>query len=259
MHDASLPTALQRLIPQTHWEADTLGQSSAQLFRIEGPETFYLKMQVEITGSGLSTEAAALRWLGAYLPVPEVVYYERENNIDYLLMRALPGLPASDPYWQCDPNRLVRVLAQSLVRLHQLDISTCPFDQRTETKLREVAENVAQGAVDADDFDPENHGRTPEELLERLYQNRPETDDLVVTHGDFCLPNLMLQQWELSGFIDLGSLGVADRYQDLALCTNSLRYNLGTDQYNQLFFETYGLTKVNDEKLAYFRMLDELK
>jgi aminoglycoside phosphotransferase len=35
---------------------------------------------------------------------------------------------------------------------------------------------------------------------------------LVLIHGDYCLTNVLLDGWALSGFIDLGRCGVAGRY-----------------------------------------------
>ncbi len=255
----TLPLELKRLIANTNWQADTLGESAAQTFLVQGKEAFYLKISAIEPWGGLQTEANALVWLGQYLPAPEVIYFERSNATDYLLIRALPGLPASDGYWRSDPKRLAHVLGESLQLLHALDPQTCPFDQRTDTKIEEVANYVRLGLIDTDDFDDENMGQHPSQILERLIAEKPVNDDWVVTHGDFCLPNILFDNWNLSGFIDLGTLGVGDRYQDLALCARSLADNLGTDQYNTHFFASYGLNTVNDEKLRYFRLLDELR
>ncbi|WP_040005495.1 APH(3') family aminoglycoside O-phosphotransferase [Fibrisoma limi] len=255
----TLPTELQRLLQKTSWQADTLGMSSAQTFRLEGPESFYLKINPVDPWGGLKTEADALVWLRAYLPAPEVVYYERLTGIDYLLIRELVGSPASADEWKTNPKRLAETLAVSMLALHSLEPASCPFDQRTDTKLREVTSLVQRGLVDADDFDDENQARTPEHILEQLYAEQPADDDLVVTHGDFCLPNLILTDWRLSGFIDVGGLGVGDRYQDLALCLRDLADELGTNRYDACFLSAYGLRAVDTDKLRYFRLLDELK
>ncbi len=255
----TLPTTLQRLLQQTSWQADTLGMSSARTFRIKGPVNFYLKINPVDPWDGLKTEAEALSWLRTYLPAPEVVYYERVEGIDYLLIRELTGSPASADEWKANPKRLAETLALSMRALHSLELAACPFDQRTDTKLREVADFVQRGLVDADDFDGENQGLTPEHILEQLYADQPAEEDLVVTHGDFCLPNLILNDWQLSGFIDVGALGVGDRYQDLALCLRDLADELDTDRYHAVFLAAYGLATVDTEKLRYFRLLDELR
>ena len=54
--------------------------------------------------------------------------------------------------------------------------------------------------------------------------NQPK-EELVFTHGDYCLPNSFIKDNKTVGFIDLGNAGIADKWQDLALCIRSLEHN----------------------------------
>ena len=56
----------------------------------------------------------------------------------------------------------------------------------------------------------------------------PPVDKLVVCQGDACAPNTLLSDdghW--SGHVDLGVMGVADRWADLAVATWSTEWNYG--------------------------------
>ena len=68
-------------------------------------------------------------------------------------------------------------------------------------------------------------------------------------HGDFCLPNVMLKNWEFRSFIDVGLAGAGDRHIDLFWALWSLEYNLKTDKYYDYFLERYGRERVNLEVL----------
>ena len=52
-------------------------------------------------------------------------------------------------------------------------------------------------------------------------------DRLVVCHGDACAPNTLIDDdGRCCGHVDLGDLGVADRWADLAVATLSLALEL---------------------------------
>ncbi|WP_157919110.1 phosphotransferase, partial [Escherichia coli] len=83
---------------------------------------------------------------------------------------------------------------------------------------------VSRNAVNPD-FLPDEDKSTPQlDLLARVERELPvrldqERTDMVVCHGDPCMPNFMVDPKTLqcTGLIDLGRLGTADRYADLAL------------------------------------------
>ena len=69
----------------------------------------------------------------------------------------------------------------------------------------------------------------------------------VLLHGDYCLPNIMLDNWQLSGFIDLDAGGIGDRHIDLFWGMWSLGFNLKTDRYRDRFLDAYGRDQVNED------------
>ncbi len=61
-----------------------------------------------------------------------------------------------------------------------------------------------------------------------------------MTHGDPCLPNVLVLNGEFSGFVDLGSAAVDDPVQDLALALWSLEYNYGAG-WGETLLHAYGV------------------
>ena len=74
-------------------------------------------------------------------------------------------------------------------------------------------------------------------------------------HGDYCLPNALLDGDDVVGFVDLGGLGVADRWWDLAVATWSLRWNLGPG-LEDTFLDAYGTVRDNARQGFYHLLYD---
>ena len=66
-------------------------------------------------------------------------------------------------------------------------------------------------------------------------------------HGDYCLPNILVKNDKIAGFVDLGDAGIGDPWFDYAWCIWSLEYNLKTKEYTPLLLEKLGV-EFNEEK-----------
>lgn len=253
-----LPSQWCSALRDAEIEMQSIGVSRADVARVrrQGSPDAFLKSEVIDAFSELDGEILRLRWLRAQgQPVPTVLDTAEEGGRRWLLMSALPGHDlASSPTLQ--PDQVVVLLAGALRDLHALPVAACPFDHRLALRLPAVGARVAAGQIDADDFDDERLGQSAEQVYAELLVTLPADEDLVVTHGDACLPNLIAVDGRFSGFIDCGRLGVADRWQDLALAARSLVHNYGDTRWVAPLLARYG-TRADEDRLAFYRLLDE--
>lgn len=239
------------------------GWSGAEAWYLPGLSAYFKIAPVD-GPSDLAREKQVLEWLEDKLAVPRVLGFEEAGGRQLILLSEIGGVPASE-YVAAnadDPvviERHIEQTALAMRAIHELPIDACPLLQDIDTKLASAQENIRRGFVDEADFESENQGRTAEDIYRELLEKKPLTEDLVFTHGDFCLPNYMVLDGEISGFIDFDRGGVADRYQDIALFLRSFGFNIGNGMdVSEVFCRAYGLDSLDSDKLYYFRLLDEL-
>jgi len=252
-----IPTRWREKFAGALIERQVIGKSRAEVFRIDCSDGKDLFLKSEPIGlpSELPAECERLHWMKRLdLPGPTVLDDATEDDRHWLLMTAVPGLDLASSN-DLSPSQVVGILATALRRLHQVPIAECPFDHRLEERIAAAKNRVSVGLVDEADFDNERLGRTATDVLAELLATLPETYDLVVTHGDACLPNFMAEGSNFTGFIDCGRLGVSDRYQDLALTASSIARNLG-QAWVEPFFRDYGV-KPDHRRIAFYCLLDE--
>ncbi len=93
-------------------------------------------------------------------------------------------------------------------------------------------------------------------LVEALYQFHStntrdcpfgaEGKDMVLVHGDACLPNFIFQGDALSGYIDLGNVQINVPEIDFSAAIWSLQYSLGPG-YGTKFLKEYGAQNVTEQ------------
>lgn len=223
----------------------------------------YLKIGNATGISDLGREKAALEWLSGRLNVPTVLGFESRIERDTLLISEIPGIPASKHVASGltveTAKEFVAEGARAMRAIHGIDFRGCLLDESLDAKLELAGENVRLALVDESDFDEDNARKTAAMVYEEVLRERPSGEDLVFTHGDLCLPNIIMNEGRVAGFVDLGRAGVADRYQDIALFHRSFHSNCGIEvDFEGVFCEAYGIPELDRAKLEYYRKLDEL-
>ncbi|PLS82534.1 MAG: APH(3') family aminoglycoside O-phosphotransferase [Chloroflexi bacterium] len=253
-----LPRALCTITAGARWQRVTIGESGAAVFRLQYAHgaQHYLKIAPDRLAEDLEQELRRLQWLADRAPVPRVLAFTQQQAASYLLTLAVPGLNAAEPQIIARPARLVQLLATGLRLLHALPIDDCPFNHGMDAEIARARQHLEQGLVDEADFDDARAGWSAHDLFGELLATRPSSEDRVLTHGDYCLPNVLSDDGQLSGFVDLGRAGIGDPHRDLALAARSIRRNVGAE-WVAPFFEAYGLESPDPAKLAFYQLLDE--
>lgn len=258
-----LPDKILKLMNGQEYTIDDIGQSGSVIFIFEDK---ILKIQKE--NEETRSEVFMMQWLKGKLPVPEVLCHHIENGKDYLLMTRMQGKMTCDEEYMEQPELLVEILAEGLKKLWEVNIMDCPVVWDINAKLPIAKEAVENGRIDVNEVEPETFGEggfeNPQALYKWLVEHKPE-EELVLSHGDFCLPNIFAKDKALSGFIDLGRCGIADKWQDIAICYRSLLHNFSgkyaakeyPDFDPAILFEKLGI-EPDWEKINYHRLMDEL-
>ncbi|WP_129339792.1 aminoglycoside 3'-phosphotransferase [Cellulomonas endophytica] len=199
----------------------------------------------------LAGEAARLRWAAGRARVPEVLGTGHDEDGDWLLTTALPGRSAVQPPWRDDPARAAAGVGAGLRALHEaLDVRTCPWtwsaqDRAGRARARLEVEGTAAWA-------PEHAAIGADRVLALLAD--PPPVEAVVCHGDACAPNTLLDDaGRPAGHVDLGHLGVADRWADLAVAAWSTEWNYGPG-WGPTLLAAYGV-RADPEREAFYRLL----
>ncbi|MHC1548875.1 APH(3') family aminoglycoside O-phosphotransferase [Phyllobacterium sp. K27] len=253
--DRDMPSAWQNRLAEYRWIAQTIGESGALVFRLEAADRPPLFVKSNPSGkfNELSDEILRLRWVaGQGIAVPDVLDQVEDSGRLWLLMSAVPGRDLASN-GEIPAQAVIEIVARSLRLLHRLDIANCPFNHCLDNRIPVAHARMIGNQVDESDFD--EVGPSAAELFEKLVAMRPDDEDLVVTHGDACLPNILSDGSQFSGFVDCARLGIADRYQDLALASRSIEHNLGAEWVGP-FFTLYGV-EADPTRVAYYRLLDE--
>jgi aminoglycoside phosphotransferase len=264
---ASIPAGLStRPELRGAWTSVSSQSFGSRVYRVDGASPCFVKTMPHPDASDLrfspQAEARRLGWLAEQgIAVPEVIELGADESAAWLITRAVPGRVAASEWRPHEHARILESVADLARSLHRLPVESCPFDGRSTHTLAWAEVATRSGWVDTEDLDEAHRGWSAEALLAELRATAVPPEDLVVCHGDLCLDNLIIDPERLcvAAVIDVGRLGVADRWRDLSLLVRSLTEDEAWAAVGDpvaALLGRYG-TPLDATKARFYQLLDE--
>lgn len=234
-HTVEFPTIFHALLNGAKIY-DSSCSPNAKVYFIDKDTGYYLKTSSK---GSLKKEAQLTQFFHSKKLGAQVLAYESSTQ-DWLLTARIPGEDCTYAAYLDDPKRLCDTTAHLLRWLHSSNPTGCPIPNRTEEYLATAQRNYHAGNFDLHLFSEQFHYASPEAAWQMVSTHGRELQSNTLIHGDYCLPNIMLNDWKFSGFLDLDTGGIGDRHVDLFWGAWSLNFNLKTDRYRERFLDAYG-------------------
>lgn len=170
------------------------------------------------------------------------------SDRDYLITAPVKGDDGTTEKYLAQPERLSEVFGQSLRILHEVDASDCPVKD-TMRSLTQMTDNVHFLQAHLDDIAEYIGIARADSALKEIKAKSGMLKSDVLIHGDYCLPNIMLNDWALEGFIDVADGGIGDRHYDLVWGLWTLNWNLKSSKYGHRFLDAYGRDCIDQDRL----------
>lgn len=208
----------------------------------------------------VADEAARLEWLiGVGAPVPRIAgFTEHGDGTATLMTERLGGFDATGREARARPEGLVDLYGKALRVWHDhVPVAGCPFRSDWTTRLEVARARMDAGADIVSNLDSAYQRINFDVLLASLDRPNPDDpDDLVVIHGDPSLPNMILGAGGLSGWVDVGRLGVGSRWCDLMIGATTIASNMGPLLVPSLF-EAYGADPADTLAIDAYQLLEQ--
>ena len=224
---------------------DSSCSRAARVIFIDRDGGYYLKSAAK---GEMEREAAMTRYFHKKGLGAEVISYISDER-DWLLTARVSGEDCTSAEYLSRPERLAALLGERMRLLHETGFDRCPVKNRLADYYAAVEKGFREKRFDDLNYPDKSGFSSPEEAYRTAVDGKRLLKADTLIHGDFCLPNVMLDSWRFSGFIDLGNGGVGDRHIDIFWALWSLNYNLKTDKYADHFMDAYGRDKIDPEAL----------
>lgn len=205
---------------------------------------FYLK-----TSNHLSRESIKQDYLKDKLTIPEKVFYEKYQGRSYILSKEIKGINLIN---ETDINKVIDILCKTYNEILNIDYQDCLIDETIDMKIKKIEENISKIKL-SDEL--KERFITKENIIKYLKGNKPK-QIIGFTIGNLELNNIIYENDEFKGIVNVSESGLCDIYYDLVSCEVSIEENLGKEYIND-FYNKIGIEK-DEFKSQYYRIIIDL-
>ncbi len=218
---------------------NNVGKSGSGVYRIKKKdEVLYLK----VGDKKLQNLSSILDFLEKHIiHAPKLLNHGIHNGKYYVLMSECKGLMA----YELEPLLAVTVLAKQLKLIHSLEYTDNVLLKDVYYYKKELSR-----------IDQNRLSDIQKKFIKNIDKSKIQ-NDLVFTHGDYCLPNILFDGKQTS-IIDLDYASISFRYSDILDCIWSLEFNFGTNMYTQRFLHEYGISELDEEIVEDVKMIHRI-
>ncbi len=247
--NSELDSDLLEFIDLTSINKNTIGHSSSEVYelKLKDSTNAILKVQYLSGRNSLKEEYERNKWLEGKLNVPKVYYYKELNGIEYYLMEKKDGVSAHKV------ESFASLVGENLKQIHSIDITNCPFKNNSTDNLLKIAIDKIDIILPTIlEIYPEMN---KEIIIDFLKNNKPT--DSVLVHGDYSLPNILINDNREVSLIDLGDVSISTKYFDLYYLKKSFARNKKIGCFKE-FLESYGLSEIDEKSMKWMDIIDKV-
>jgi aminoglycoside phosphotransferase len=215
------------------------------------------------TGSGferleLKREYENINALTGYLPLAEIISFTDDSHCATMITRKIDGKPMHECWRDMGRPQLVEILSDVLRTLWLVKPNVIVnLTPALAQELADIGGLIKQRQINEEDFAQRSGGTSVTTAWELVNRTAKLQDNAYLSHGDLCLPNIIVTPQHTWALIDWGKGGKGDRYRDLAALKGSLERNVDTTIFNEVLAAiNIHQQDLDFEKIDFYKLMD---
>jgi len=221
--------------------------------------SWHVKLRPSNEYKHLDNEAKKINWATHYFPSPPSAHNKNIFGLSLLFSRTLHGKPSFEMIGKIEPEKIINELIEALDILRKSPTVAFKFESPDWTIAGKAREKISEETFDEYKrklLHPDFSNLSKIELTEIL-SYKPNENTKLLTHGDWCMPNVLLSDnGNMAGIIDLGDMHVGDADLDPAIMSWAIRANMGK-KWEEQYLNFYGY-KPDSPAIKYHRLVYDL-
>lgn len=196
--------------------------------------------------------------LQGYLPIPKIYNFIDTENQATIILQKMSGVPSHLMVSSLDRSQFLSIIKNILDKLSSIHkYLEKNFKIAALEELKDIRILIDNNKINKDNFIKNSGGLTPKGAYDKIQNDLKSHNFKTITHGDFCLPNIIMTQDGTWSLIDLGKCGLGDQCRDLSALEGSLKRNIDAEAFPELCkIMNIKVSSNFQQKIDLYRLMD---